>query len=113
MIENNTFGSIQIDGKTYTTDVLIYPDGRVADGWWRRHGHQLTLEDLENVIASEPELIVIGTGVYGRMQPDLGLEKALQKHGIDLVIDITGEAIHHFNRLHKTRRIGGGFHLTC
>jgi hypothetical protein len=113
VIENTSFGSIQIDGKTYTTDVLIYPDGRVVDGWWRRHGHRLTLDDLDNLLAADPESIVIGTGVYGRMQPEDGLEKALRKQGIELIIDATGDAIHRFNRLYGTRRVGGGFHLTC
>ena len=37
MIEKNEFGAIRVDGKTYTTDIIIYPDGRVSDNWWRKH----------------------------------------------------------------------------
>jgi hypothetical protein len=113
MIEKSDFGSIQVDGKRYTTDIIIYPDGRVADNWWRKHGHRLSLADIEDLIAAEPELIVIGSGVYGRMLPETGLEEALRARGIALVIDVTANAITRFNDLQATRRIGGGFHLTC
>ena len=113
MIESSTFGSIKINGKTYTTDVLIYPDGRVADGWWRQHGHRLSLEDLEDLLAAEPDIIVIGAGVYGRMQPEPGLEKALQHRGVELVMDATGQAVDRFNALRSRQRTAAGFHLTC
>ena len=113
MIDHSAFGSIQIGGRIYTTDILIYPDGRVADQWWRRHGHRLAYEDLASLLASGPDVIVIGAGVQGRMQPEPGLEKALQARGIELVMDTTGEAVNHFNRLHGTRKTGAGFHLTC
>ena len=113
MIENSAFGSIQIGGQIYTTDILIYPDGRVADQWWRRHGHRLAFEDLEPLLASEPDVIVIGAGVHGRVQAEPGLEKALQQRGIELVMNPTGEAVDHYNRLHSTRKTGAGFHLTC
>lgn len=113
MIEKSAFGSIQIDGRTYTTDVLVYPDGRVSDNWWRRHGHRLALEDLEALLAAEPDVIVIGAGVYGRVQPEPGLEKALQQRGVELVMDPTGDAVVHFNELTPRRRTAAGFHLTC
>ena len=113
MIEKNDFGSIQVDGKRYTTDILIYPDGRVSDNWLRKHGHRLAIKDIEDLVAAEPETIVIGTGVYGRMLPEPGLAKALKDRGIELVMDPTGEATARFNRLRSTRKVGGGFHLTC
>ena len=113
MIEKSAFGSIQIKGKRFTTDILIYPDGRIVANWWRRHGHQLAFEDLEHLVSTEPEVIVIGTGVYGRMQPEPGLETALKTRGITLLMDVTAEAVAHFNRLRSSRKTGAGFHLTC
>ena len=113
MIDNYEFGSIQIDGKRYTTDILIYPDGQVSDHWWRRHGHRLGLEDLDALLAVKPEIIVIGTGIYGRMLPEPDLEQTMINQGIELVLAPTGEAVTHFNHLPSSRRIGAGFHLTC
>ena len=113
MIEKSAFGSNQIYGKLYTTDLVIYPDGRVSENWWRHHGHRLSLEDIEALILAKPDVIVIGTGVYGRMLPNPGLEKNLTDQGIELVLAPTGEAVSHFNRLQSSRKTGAGFHLTC
>ena len=113
MIEKSAFGSIQIDGRTYTTDILVYPDGRVVDNWWRRHGHRLALEDLEALLAVEPDVIVIGAGVYGRVQPEPELGKALRQRGVELVMEPTAEAVTRFNDLLSRRKAAAGFHLTC
>jgi len=40
MIESYKFGEILIDGVTYTSDVIIYPDS-VDFKWWRKEGHLL------------------------------------------------------------------------
>jgi len=73
IIETTSFGLIVIDGKKYTTDLIIYPDGRVKDSWWRKSGHRLSIDDIGELVASAPEVIVIGTGVNGLMEPVGGL----------------------------------------
>jgi len=113
MIENSSFGSILVGGEKYTTDILIYPDGRVADNWWRQQGHRLTLADLAPLLAAQPEIIVIGTGVYGRLVPEPGLASTLNARGIDLVLEPTAAATARFNALHASHRTAAGFHLTC
>jgi hypothetical protein len=45
MITSYDFGHIIIDGKRYTSDLIVFPD-RVKVGWWRKEGHRLQLEDL-------------------------------------------------------------------
>ncbi|RLI30667.1 hypothetical protein DRO48_02760, partial [Candidatus Bathyarchaeota archaeon] len=45
-IEAYGFGYIVVDGKRYTSDVIIFPD-RVMDGWWRKEGHRLYVDDLK------------------------------------------------------------------
>lgn len=113
MIDAFEFGTITIQGQTYTTDVLIFPDGRVADGWWRRRGHWVTLRDLNALLTSKPEVIVVGTGIHGQMRPEAGLEDTLQDMGIDLIIAPNDQAVPHFKRLGTIRRTAGCFHLTC
>lgn len=51
MIDSYQFGKIIIDGKIYTSDIIIYPD-RVEAGWWRREGHALHRDDISGIIAS-------------------------------------------------------------
>ena len=113
MIDAFEFGTITIQGKTYTTDVLIFPDGRVADGWWRKHGHRLSMRDLAPLLTNEPEVIVVGAGIHGRMLPDSGLQESIRELGIELIIAPNNQAVAHFNRLMASRRAAGGFHLTC
>ena len=48
-IDKYNFGSITINGKEYTKDVIIFPD-RVSAPWWREEGHNLSLKDLKEVI---------------------------------------------------------------
>ena len=113
MIDAFEFGTITIQGQTYTTDVLIYPDGRVADGWWRKHGHRLSMRDLDTLLANEPEIIVVGAGIHGRMLPETGLQETIMDLGVELIIAPNDQAVPHFNRLVASRRTAGGFHLTC
>jgi hypothetical protein len=59
MIESYRFGEITVDGKKYRRDVIIFPD-HVRDDWWREEGHRLKLVDIEDVIAFQPEILVVG-----------------------------------------------------
>ncbi len=113
MIDAFEFGTITIQGQTYTTDVMIFPDGRVADGWWRKHGHRLSMRDLETLLANDPEVIVVGAGIHGRMLPETGLQETIRDLGVELIIGPNDQAVPHFNRLVALRRTAGGFHLTC
>ncbi len=44
-IDSYAFGNIVIDGMRFTSDLIIYPDGRIVDGWWRQSGHLMTEVD--------------------------------------------------------------------
>ena len=65
------------------------------------------------MIDSSPEIIVIGTGVSGRVVPYKNLEKDLAKLLIEFIALPNEEAIRIFNQLAAEKRTGGGFHLTC
>ena len=112
-IDNYSFGTLVIDGKTYTDDLIIFPDGEILKPWWRKRGHQLTMDDLSELIDSSPEVIVIGTGVSGGVKPDKNLEKDLAKLAVEFIAAPNKEAIRIFNNLTSEKRVGAGFHLTC
>ncbi len=114
MIESCSFGAMTVDGRKYTSDLMILPDGRVVDQWWRASGHRLTLADIKPLIDAAPRLIVAGMGIYGQMKADSGLEAALVEKGISLITDRTEAAARRFNALHREReRVAACFHLTC
>ena len=113
MIESFSFGRMVVDGKAYDSDLIIYPDGRIQDSWWRKSGHRMTLADIADLIAAEPEVIVTGTGVYGYMKPDRSVRKNLTENNIRLIAEPTGQAWQTFNELTVKGRAGACFHVGC
>ncbi len=113
MIEEYSFGRIVVDGKTYTQDLIIFPD-RVKSGWWRREGHSLCLEDLEEVLKDPPEILVVGTGYAGLMRVPRDVKERLEEMGIRVVVERTGKAYKTFNKLlSEGRKVVAALHLTC
>jgi len=113
MINTCSFGSIIIDGKKYTSDLIIFPDGHIADSWRRKNGHILSIDDIKILIETEPETIITGTGASGLMRPENGLEKTLATKGIDFSAAPNRQAIVLYNELVSKKRVGACFHLTC
>jgi hypothetical protein len=107
------FGRISVDGKNYQSDVIISRKG-VQDKWWRKEGHNLAIDDLENVLQAKPEIVVIGCGYYGRMQVPDATKEYLTNKGIRVEIANTSEAVTRFNTLQQDcARIVAALHLTC
>lgn len=115
MIDSYDFGVIIINGKRYTSDVIIFPE-RVIDGWWRREGHRLHVEDLAEILNHEPKpgVLVVGTGYYGIVEISSEVENTLKSYGIELVAQSTRKAWQTFNTLlNSNMKVAGAFHLTC
>ena len=111
-IEHYSFGNITIDGKNYTSDVIIYP-GRVDDSWWRKEGHNLHIEDLAGVIEANPEVVIIGKGSFGVMRVRKEIISFLESKGIVVYAEKTGKAVELFNELQKEKTVVAALHLTC
>ena len=111
-ISNYSFGHIEVDGLAYSSDVVITPEG-VQDGWWRKEGHNLAIEDLDRVIAAKPDTLIVGSGYYGRMQVPAITRSFLTGRGIRLEVVQTSEAVEVFNKLQqKYARVVAALHLT-
>lgn len=80
-IDHYRFGHIDIEGHSYDADVIIFPD-HVQERWWRREGHRLAQQDLTTVLARKPQMLVIGTGYYGRMPVPMETLDSLRSAGI-------------------------------
>jgi len=113
MIEYYKFGQIKINGKIYTSDVIIYPDGKVDDKWWRKEGHLLVPEDLKDVIKMKPDALVVGTGNPGLMKVPTSTRDWISSQGIKLIVEPTEKACLTYNKLYKSTKVVAAFHLTC
>jgi hypothetical protein len=112
-IDSYTFGFISIDGRGYSNDIIIYPDGTINNRWWRKEGHRLGIEDLDRLPHMKPEVVVIGTGASGLMKvPDETLQH-LKTICEQIVIDTTSNAVRKFNFFSQSKKVAGLFHLTC
>ncbi len=113
MIDHYSFGRISINGNQFTSDVIIFPDGRVQGTWWRREGHSLSSFDIQELIASGPEIIIAGTGASGLMRPQKELIDLLVQEGIRFVAQPSQKASEIYNELKQSNKVGACFHLTC
>jgi len=112
MIESYDFGRITIDGKRYSTDLLVFPN-KIKTDWWRKEGHRLQIADLKEVLEAKPEVLVVGIGYSGMMVVPPETRKYIESEGIQLVVQKTAEACQTFNRLVESRKVVAALHLTC
>jgi hypothetical protein len=110
-IDGYEFGRVLVDGHEHRQDVIVLP-GRVVAGWWRREGHGLVLDDLEEVLDELPARLVIGTGAYGQLEPDPAALDALRRRGIEVDALPTDDAVRLFAQL-EPARTAAALHLTC
>ena len=114
LIKQYRFGQIDIDDKAYNSDVIISGQEVINAAWWRQQGHSLAIDDLQQIIDYKPEILVIGTGYYGRLQIPAETKRYLSSLDIRLIDRKTSEAVAQFKQLQaECARIIAALHLTC
>jgi hypothetical protein len=110
-LEGYRFGRLLVDGQEETRDVIVLP-GRVVRNWWRKDGHSLVMDDLEEVLDELPERLIVGTGASGEMQPEHIALDHLRSRGIEVIVRRTDEAVRLFAELDPSTT-AAALHLTC
>ncbi len=110
-IDSYSFGRITINGSTYASDVIIFPE-RILSPWWRKKGHSLHIDDLREVLVEKPQLLIVGIGYYGLMQVTESLVHQLEQMGIDSQVARTTESVKRYNE-HEGGNVVAALHLTC
>ncbi len=112
-IKSYEFGRIEINSTVYTSDVIIYDD-YVKSSWWRKEGHYLQIEDIEEILKVKPDVIIIGTGKFDTMKVSNNVMKELDSKGIEAVCAITDEACKKHNEISGSgKTVVTALHLTC
>ncbi len=113
LIDDYDFGKIIINGETYHTDVIVFPD-HVREQWWRQHGHELAIQDMKCILERDWEVLVVGTGYLGALQVLQETLAMLAKKNITVFVKKTKEACTLYNSLVKNgRNVVAVLHLTC
>jgi hypothetical protein len=112
-IDSYQFGEIVIDGVSYNSDCIIL-GGTVQANWRRKQGHLLSPEDLQDVIAAKPSILVVGCGASGVMKVAEKTRQVLQESNIQLEALDTYKAVERFKELtQKGVNVAAALHLTC
>ena len=112
MIDHYRFGRIIVDAVEYQKDLIIFPD-HIMPEWWREKGHSLAISDLKDVIAVNPRVLIIGTGMFGRMRIPPKTKATLEAAGIEVIAEKTELACKLFNQRIAEGNIIAELHLTC
>jgi len=110
-IRDYRFGRVLVDRQQETRDLIVLPD-RVVRNWWRRDGHALVLEDLEDVLEELPDRLIVGMGASSQMRPDAATLERLSERGVEVECLPTDRAVIRFGELDPART-AAALHLTC
>jgi hypothetical protein len=113
-IESYSPGHVIVDGVELNRDVIVLPD-RVVRNWWRRDGHSLVIEDLDDVLEELPERLIVGCGYAGRLEPDPSVIDALAERGVKVEALPTEDAVARYEELEARNpaAVAAALHLTC
>ena len=110
--------AVVVGGQTHRfKDCKVWPDG--AREWnWKETGTQhspgIQPADLEEILEHDPEAVVLGRGVLGRLEICAETEALLRERGVACHTARTPEAVALFNDLaEEGKRVAGLFHSTC
>jgi hypothetical protein len=103
---------MEISGEIYTSDLIVFPN-RIDSSWWRKTGHRLCLDDLQEILEEEFDVLVVGTGYSGLMKVDKEVIQHAESARFDIIIEKTKKAVELFNTISNKKKTIAAFHLTC
>ena|GEM_PF-475202 len=112
MIDRFEFGTIVIDGQSYESDMIIFPDGAVEQ-WQHKDEHILRPRDVDKIVKAEPEAVIIGLGTVGNLKMRPKTEKSFQEAGIEVMTYRTSKAVETYKELRGQRRLAAVMHVHC
>lgn len=112
IINSYFFGKITVNGYIYFSDIIISPNNVQSD-WHRGKRHYLSFNDIYSIIERKPDVLIIGTGMFGLMRVDNNMIEDLIERGVhNIIIEKTKQACILYNK-EKTRKKVAVLHITC
>jgi len=116
-IDELTFGSIVIESKKYSRDILIFVDGTVRKrkgGFLMFGRHETKRRELEQLSHGQPEVVIVGTGTDGAAHIAAEAESWAKANSVSLLVQPSCDAIAKLNELtEQKKKVAGLIHITC
>ncbi|PIP48994.1 MAG: hypothetical protein COX14_01595 [Chloroflexi bacterium CG23_combo_of_CG06-09_8_20_14_all_45_10] len=116
-IDKFSFGSIIIDGKKYSRDVLILADGMITKrkgGFLMFGSHNIRKEEIKELAEDRPEAVIIGTGTNGKASVAPEVEGWAKEKNLKLIVQPSYQAATRLNELtEQGKRVAALIHITC
>lgn len=93
-IDSVKFGEVDIDGKTYYSDMVIWWTG---DMDFRPKSRILPTNEMRKILEKNPEVIVVGAGIIGSLIVDENTQKLAEQKNVSLYVEKSEKAIELFN----------------
>ena len=116
-IECLTWGRIRLDDGSAYKDAKLFPGGSRAWDWnetGTRHSPGIQPADAQELLDHGVQVVVLGNGVYERLQVQTDTLQMLEDHGVEVHVEQTEAAVERYNRLvDEGRAVGALIHSTC
>ena len=105
------FGIITVGGKTYRSDIIIFPD-RVKYNWHALSDHFIKPETISDVTNADIKVLIIGTGAQGGVAVSKETLDHLKSIGIETHVMDTWKAVELYNNS-KKEKLAAVLHINC
>ncbi len=116
-VDSFRFGSIVLDGKKYSRDVLLYPDDDIRKrkgGFWKFGSHAIKKEEVEELVKTGPDVLIIGTGTDSKAKLTPDAQSYLQGTKVESLVTSSREAVDRLNKLAaEGKHPAALIHITC
>jgi hypothetical protein len=116
-IHGTGFGYIDVEGQRITHDIVIWPSGTVEKRKKKLSkkiygtSHMLSMEEARYIYRDSVDLIIIGSGQYGRLRLSEEAAAFFDQMRCKVELHSTPEAIVRWNE--SMGSLMGLFHVTC
>lgn len=115
-ITGRAWGRINVESYDSFKDVKLYPGGARAWRWdetGTHHAPGIQPADVEELLERGATVVVLTTGVLGRLKVQPETLQMLEKRGIKVHVERTPQAVMLYNELRETEPVGALIHSTC
>ena len=88
------FGEVEIDGKTYFSDMIVWWNGKIE---YREKSHTFGMSDFLKLAEKKPAIIVIGTGMNNICKVLDEVKQAAEDKKIEIYQELSPKAAKMFN----------------